>query len=112
MDESVKSTGGDQVTFCQVCRHPNHVFPGHMPDCPVYTGEPQRGNPGIPQGLYQDQQQIQGQAGQMSVWPYGPEGPGYTPPYDQSDTNIRILLELAALRAELRELREQITKSK
>lgn len=49
-------------TFCQICRHPT---PGHEPGCPVLTGEPQRGAPGIPQELYSDQQQIQGQAGQM-----------------------------------------------
>src|SRR5690349_9104790 len=28
--------------FCQVCRHP---APGHEPNCPVLTGEPQGGNP-------------------------------------------------------------------
>ena len=26
-------------TFCQICRHP---VPGHEPECPVFTGEPQR----------------------------------------------------------------------
>jgi hypothetical protein len=27
-------------TFCQICWHPS---PGHQPDCPIFTGEAQRG---------------------------------------------------------------------
>lgn len=63
------SETGDLETFCQICRHPSDDPPGHEPDCPVYTGEPQRGVnvwPGQAEMQAASQQeQVQGQMGQM-----------------------------------------------
>jgi hypothetical protein len=84
-------------TFCGVCRHPT---PGHEANCPVLTGEPQRGvlnamqnamqNTGVQQGMY---------------WAGDPQ---YAPPYGVSDTDYRILMQLAVLRSEVDAFRKEV----
>ena len=74
------------VIFCGICRH---EMPGHEPDCPVLTQEPVRGIG------YSQQQASQ----------YGLYG---SPPYGQSDTEARILAELARLRDDVRTLAHMV----
>lgn len=84
-------------TFCQICRHET---PGHVPGCPVLSGEPQRGweypygiNPQDMQPYPHPLNQIQ--QGQMGAFP-----PDFTP----SQIETRILAETLGLRADIAKL--------
>jgi hypothetical protein len=123
------------VSFCQICRHP---VPGHEMDCPVKTGEAQRGyqwpygiNPQDMQPLNQIQQQLQGQMGSvgalsvvcrhcgglngMHQWAGEGPCPGASENWSQyvnnplgGYSNTQILSELASLRDDVRVLTHMV----
>jgi len=88
--------------MCGVCWH---EVPGHEPDCPVFTGVPVRGYPGMSQEA--PQEQIQGQLMQG--------GPAYSPYHayhGQSEIDTRILAELASIRTEVARILQILTDAK
>ena len=88
------------MTFCQICRH---EIPGHEPNCPVFTGEPVRGQEPVHTVRFGGVPPFAGQ--RESQQPYAG-----TPDYGVSQTDQRILWALNDVRAELARIRELLEK--